>query len=118
MANVSAYRFVGPTTAITVTGTSSTSVTITPNGNDQVNFCGFLNTSANPVAITIAPAIAGTTTTAPAAILPTGGNTSQSFVLGVSMSQPTVIAVPPSFAITAIGTTGTTLYVLPMVDQN
>ena len=118
MANVSAYRFVGPTTAITVTGTSSTSVTITPTGNDQVNFCGFLNTSANPVAITIAPTISGTSTTAAAAVLPTGGNSSQSFVLGVSMSQPTVIAVPPSFAITAIGTTGTTLYVLPMVDQN
>ena len=118
MANVSAYRFVGPTTAITVTGTSSTSVTITPTGNDQVNFCGFLNTSANPVAITIAPAISGTSTTAAAAVLPTGGNSSQSFVLGVSMSQPTVIAVPPSFAITAIGTTGTTLYVMPMVDQN
>jgi hypothetical protein len=118
MANVSAFRVAGPTTAITVTGTSSTSVTITPNGNDQVNFCGFLNTSANPVAITIAPAIAGKTTTANPAVLPTGGNTSQSFVLGVSMSQPTVIAVPPSFAITAIGTTGTTLYVMPMVDQN
>jgi len=27
------------------------------------------------------------------------------------------LAVPPSFAITAIGTSGT-LYVLPMVDQN
>lgn len=118
MANVSAFRVAGPTTAIAVTGTSSTSVTITPNGNDQVNFCGFLNTSANPVAITIVPAIAGTATTAPAAVLPTGGNTSQSFVLGVSMSQPTVIAVPPSFAITAIGTAGTTLYVMPMVDQN
>jgi hypothetical protein len=34
------------------------------------------------------------------------------------MSQPTVIAVPPSFAITTIGTSGTTLYVMPMVDQN
>lgn len=117
MAQLSANRVVGPTTAITVTGTSSTSVTITPNGNDQVNFCGFLNTSANPVAITIAPAIAGKTTTASPAVLPTGGNSSQSIVLGVMMSQPTVLAVPPSFAITAIGTTGTTLYVIPMVDQ-
>ena len=57
------------------------------------------------------------TTTAPAAVLPTAGNSSQSFVLGVSMSQPTVLAVPPSFAITAVGTANT-LYVLPMVDQN
>ena len=117
MANTSAFRFVGPTTAISVSGTSYTSVTINPNGNDQVNYCGFLNTGANPIAITIAPAIAGTTTTAPAAVLPSGGSSSQSFVLGVTMSQPTVIAVPPSFAITAIGTSGT-LYVMPMVDQN
>ena len=117
MANVSAYRFVGPTTAISISGTASTSVTITPNGNDQMNFCGFLNTGSNPIAITISPAIPGTSTTAPAAVLPSGGSSSQSFVLGVSMSQPTVIAVPPSFAITAIGTSGT-LYVLPMVDQN
>jgi len=118
MANVSAYRFVGPTTAIAVTGSSSTSVVIVPNGNDQSNFCGFLNTSANPVAITIAPAPLGSSVTANPAILPTGGNSSQSFVLGVSMSQPTVIAVPPCFAITTIGTSGTTLYVMPMVDQN
>lgn len=33
------------------------------------------------------------------------------------MNQPTVIAVPPSFAITAIGASNT-LYVMPMVDQN
>jgi len=117
MANVSAYRFVGPTTAIAVTTSSSTSVTITPNGNDQPNFCGFLNVGTTPIAFTIAPAVAGTTTTAPAAVLPTGGNSSQSFVLGVQMNQPTVIAVPPSFAITAIGASNT-LYVMPMVDQN
>ena len=52
MANVSAYRFVGPTTAISVTTSSSTSVTITPNGNDQANFCGFLNVGTTPIAIT------------------------------------------------------------------
>lgn len=117
MANTSAYRFVGPTTAISISGTSSTSVTINPNGQDQVNYCGFLNTGANPVAITIAPVLPGNSVTAPAAVLPTGGNSSNSFVLGVAMSQPTVIAVPPTFAITAVGTSGT-LYVMPMVDQN
>jgi hypothetical protein len=118
MANTSAFRFVGPTTAITVTSTSSTAVTITPAGNDQVNWCAFLNTSANPVAITIAPVYEGVGTIAAAAVLPTGGNTSQSFILGVSMSQPTVISVPQVFTITAIGTSGTTLYVMPVVDQN
>jgi len=117
MANTSVYRFVGPTTAITVTGTASTAVTITPAGNDQINYCGFLNTSGNPVAVTIAPVVQGSGTAA-AAVLPTGGNSSQSFVLGISMSQPTVIAVPPLFSITAIGTSGTTLYVMPMADQS
>jgi len=117
MANTSVYRFVGPTTAISVSGTSSTAVTITPAGNDQVNYCGFLNTGANPVAVTIAPAPLGSGATAAAAVLPTGGNSSQSFVLGVAMSQPTVIAVPPVFSITAIGTSGT-LYVMPMADQS
>ena len=115
MANTSVYRFIGPTTAITVSGTSSTAVTITPAGNDQINYCGFLNTGANPVAITIAPVVQGSGT-APAAVLPTGGNSSQSFVLGVAMSQPTVIAVPKIFSITTIGTSGT-LYVMPMADQ-
>ena len=118
MANTSAFRFVGPTTAITVTASSSSPVTITPNGNDQSNYCGFLNTSANPVAITITPKPLGSSATAPAAVLPSGGNTSQSYVLGVSMSEPTVLAVPPSFSITTIGSVGTTLYVMPMVDQN
>lgn len=116
MANTSAFRFVGPTTAITVSGTSSTAVTITPAGNDQVNYCAFLNTGSSPIAITIEPVVQGVGS-APAAVLPTGGNSSQSFVLGVSMSQPTVIAVPQIFSITAIGTSGT-LYVMPVVDQN
>ena len=59
MANTSVYRFIGPTTAISVTGSSSTAVTITPAGNDQINYCGFLNTGANPVAITITPVVQG-----------------------------------------------------------
>jgi len=116
MANTSVYRFIGPTTAITVSGSSSTAVTITPAGNDQINYCGFLNTGANPVAITITPVVQGSGT-APAAVLPSGGNSSQSFVLGVAMSQPTVIAVPQIFSITTIGTSGT-LYVMPMADQS
>jgi hypothetical protein len=67
--------------------------------------------------VQITPAIPGTTTTAPAAVLPTGGNSSTSFVLGVTMSAPQVMVVPPQFSITAVGTSGT-LYVMPMVDQN
>jgi len=117
MANTSAFRFAGPTTAVAVTGTSSTSITITPAGNDQVNFCGFLNTGSNPVAVNILALQPGTAGTASAAVLPAAGSTSTSFVLGVAMSSPQVMVVPPQFAMTAIGTSGT-IYVMPMVDQN
>jgi len=112
MANTSVFRIAGPTTAIAVTTSSSTAVTITPKGNDQINFCGFLNTSTNVIAVTIAPTSAG------AAVLPTAGNTSNSFVLGVSMQSPMVVAVPPDqFSVTTIGSTSSTLYVTPMSDQ-
>ena len=112
MANTSVYRIAGPTTAIAVTTSSSTAVTITPAGNDQINYCGFLNTSSNVIAVNIAPTSAG------AAVLPSAGSTSTSFVLGVSMSTPMVVAVPPdSFSVTTIGSTTSTLYVMPMSDQ-
>lgn len=112
MANTSVYRIAGPTTAIAVTTSSSTAVTITPKGNDQINYCGFLNTSTNVIAVNIAPTSAG------AAVLPSAGSTSTSFVLGVSMSTPMVVAVPPdSFSVTTIGSTTSTLYVMPMSDQ-
>ena len=112
MANTSVYRIAGPTTAIAVTTSSSTAVTITPAGNDQINYCGFLNTSTNVIAVNIAPTSAG------AAVLPSAGSTSTSFVLGVSMSTPMVVAVPPnSFSVTTIGSTTSTLYVMPMSDQ-
>ena len=116
MASTQVYKVAGVTTAIAVTGTSSTAVTITPSVNDQVNYCSFLNCSANPVAITIAPVLQGVGTAA-AVVLPSAGSSSVSYVLGVGMSQPTVLAVPPVFSLTTIGTTGTTLYVTPMADQ-
>ena len=115
MANTSVFRPVGPTTAIGVSSTSSTAVTITPNGNDQINYCAFLNTNSFPVAVTVA------SSNAAAAVLPTDGNTSQSWVLGVAMTAPMVIAVPAnSFSVTAIcgGTNTGTIYVTPMADQS
>ena len=112
MANTSVYRIAGPTTAIAVTTSSSTAVTITPKGNDQINYCGFLNLGTNVIAVNIAPTSAG------AAVLPSAGSTSTSFILGVSMSTPMVVAVPPdSFSVTTIGSTSSTLYVTPMSDQ-
>jgi hypothetical protein len=121
MANTSAVRFVGPTTAIGVSSASSTAITITPNGNDQVNFVGFLNPNNFPVAVSVASSQLGSTVTAPASVLPTGGNTSQSLVLGVSMSQPLVVACPATpYSVTAICASGSsgTIYVMPMADQS
>jgi hypothetical protein len=117
MANTSSYRFIGPTTAISVTTSSSTAITITPAGNDQVNFCGFLNVGSTPIAVNILAVVPGTASTAGPAVLPTGGNSSLSFVLGTNMSSPQVMVVPPVFSMTAIGTANT-LYVMPMLDKN
>jgi len=113
MSNTSVFRIAGPTTAISVTTSSSTAVTIAPSNNDQINYAGFMNTSNNVVAVTIAP------TSAPAAVLPVSGTPSNSFVLGVGMSSPMVVAVPPnSFSVTTIGTGSSTLYITPMSDQS
>jgi len=117
MANTSVYRPIGQTYAVAVTTTASSSLSIVPVGNDQINYCAFLNTASTPVAISIAP-LNPTSITAPSAVLPTAGNTSTSFVLGISMSQPTVIAVPANgFNLSAVGT-ATTLYVMPVADQS
>lgn len=115
MSNTTVFRFDGLTTAIAVSSTSSTAVTITPARNDQHNYAAFLNTNNFPVAVTVAP------TSAAAAVLPTGGNTSQSFVLGVSMQKPMVVAVPSnSFSTTAIasGANTGTIYVTPVGTQS
>jgi hypothetical protein len=115
MANTNVFRVNGPTTCIAVTSASSTALTCTPLGRDQINYAGLLNTNSFPVAVTIAPTSAG------AAVLPTAGNTSTSIILGVSMPAPMVVAVPPNeFSITAISSGANTgsIYVTPMADQS
>jgi hypothetical protein len=115
MANTSVFRVNGPTTCIAVTSTSSTALTCTPIGRDQINYAGLLNINSFPVAVTIAPTSAGV------AVLPTAGNTSTSIVLGVAMPYPMVVAVPPnSFSVTAIssGANAGSIYVTPMADQS
>ena len=117
MANTSVYRPIGQTYAVAVTTTASSSLSIVPVGNDQINYCAFLNTGSTPIAISIAP-LNPTSITPASAVLPTAGNTSTSFVLGISMSQPTVIAVPANgFNLSAVGTANT-LYVMPVADQS
>lgn len=114
MANTNVFRVNGPTTVIAVTTTASSALTVTPIGNDQINYAGLLNTNNFPVAVTIAPLSAA------AATLPSSGTTS-SIVLGVSMPSPMVVAVPPNqFSITAVcgGSNAGTIYVTPMADQS
>jgi hypothetical protein len=113
MANTTVFRPVGPTYAASISSTSISALTITPIGNDQINYCGFLNTNNFPVAVNIAP------TDAAAAVLPTSGSPTKTIVLGISMPSPMVVAVPPnSFSVTAIGTSTGTIYITPMADQS
>ena len=116
MATTQVLRTAGPTTAIAVTTASSTAVTITPAGTTQVSYCAFLNVASTPIAITITPVVADVGT-AVAAAFPTSGSSNNTVILGVSMALPMIIAVPPIFQVTAIGTASSTLYVTPMVDQ-
>jgi len=111
MTITNAFRPIGPTTGITVTGSSSTAVTISASGNNEMDYCAFLNTASTPVTINIAPVVDGVGT-ASAAVVPTSTPTN-TVVLGISMQTPTIIAVPPVFSITTIGTSGT-LYVTPV----
>jgi len=115
MANTTVFRPIGPTTAITVSGTSSTAVTISASGNNQMDFCAFLNTASTPVAINIAPVVGGVGS-ASAAAFPTS-TPNNTYILGVSMQEPMVFTVPNTFSVTAIGTSGT-LYVTPVGDQS
>ena len=115
MAITNVLRPIGPTTAVTVSGTSSTAVTISASGNNQMDYCAFLNTAATPVTINIFPVVGGVGT-AGAAVVPSGTPTN-TVVLGVAMQMPMVIAVPPVFSITTIGTSGT-LFVTPVGDQS
>jgi len=120
MANTSVFRPVGPSYAIAVSTTASSALTVTPAGNDQINYCAFLNTSANPVALTISEANALNSVTPATPVMPVSGTPQQVVMLGVSMSSPMVIAVPPNgFAVSAIcGTSTATVYVTPMADQS
>ena len=68
MANTTVIRPAGKTSVIAVTATSSTSITITPNTNDQVNYAAFINAGTKACAVTVS-----NLPTAPASVFPTAG---------------------------------------------
>lgn len=115
MANTTVLRPAGKTSVIAVTATSSTSITISTNTNDQVNYAAFINAGTKACAVTVS-----SLATAPASVFPTAGSPGD-FVLPANMIFPVVIAVPAApFQITAIcgGSDTTTLYVTPVGDQS
>lgn len=115
MAITTVFRPIGPTTAITTSTSSSTAVTISASGNNQMDFCAFLNTGSTPIAINIAAVVDGVGS-AGAAVLP-NGSSNNNVVLGINMQQPMVVAVPQVFSLTAIGTASGVLYVTPVDNQ-
>ena len=114
MAITNVIRPIGPTTVIAISGTASTATTISASGNNQMDYCAFLNPTANIVTINIVPVVGGVGTAGAATAA--SGTTNQ-IVLGINMQMPMVIAVPPVFSISAIGTSGS-LYVTPVGDQS
>jgi hypothetical protein len=78
-----------------------------------MDYCAFLNTGTTPIAITIVPVVAGTGTAGVTAF-PADGAFAKVVVLGVSMQQPMVLAVPPVFSVTALGTASVGLYITPV----
>jgi len=117
MAATNVLRPIGPTTYIGVTTSSSTAVTISSSGNNQMDYCAFLNTGTTPIALTIVPVVAGVGSAGTTAF-PSNGASGNIVVLGVSMQTPMVIAVPPVFSVTAIGTASVNLYITPVGDQS
>ena len=117
MSNTIVLRPIGPTTYVAVTTTSSTAVTISASGNNQMDYCAFLNTGTTPIAITIVPVVAGTGTAGTTAF-PADGASAKVVILGVSMQQPMVIAVPQTFSVTALGLASVGLYITPVGDQS
>lgn len=92
----------GKTTAVSVTASSSTAVTVGAAGvQDYVSKCAFLNTGATVVAVKM-----GAVAACPAAVLPIAGTASDSnIVLPAAMTAPVVFSTPACpFDITLIAT--------------
>lgn len=106
-------RPIGPTTYVEVKTDGTAAKTISASGNNEMDYCAFLNTGATPIAITIVPVVGGVGT-AGASAFPLDGTSGNVIVLGVSMQTPMIIAVPPIFSFTAIGTGTGNLYVMPV----
>lgn len=115
MAGTSVVRNAGLTYKIAVTATSSTSLLIDDQTNDQINYVQLLNVASSPCAVKMS-----SLATCPAAVFPAVG-TPGDYVLPPLMEMPMVVACPTTpFTLTAIcPAAGTTdLYITPTADQS
>jgi large exoprotein involved in heme utilization and adhesion len=103
------------TVAISVTGSSSTAVTVGSNYAEIITKAAFLNTGATVVAVQV-----GQVGICPAAVLPVAGTPSNAnIVLPASMINPVVYSVPfGPFDVTAIGSAAgpSIIYVIPCTE--
>ena len=118
MAISTVVRNIGPTVVLSVAATTTASVSVVATSNEQLTFASFLNTGANPVAVTVS-----TAATAPASVLPVAGTPQTVIMLPASMVQPAIYAVPNglsnTFSVTAIGTAAgpALVYITPVASQ-
>jgi hypothetical protein len=117
MSLTTVIRLVGRTTALSVTASAHTAVTVSAvGGNVLSNYAAFLNAGANAVAIEISPV----GITAVTATVPVDGTTG-SYILPPLMTRPIVLAVPANdFQVSAIGSAAgpALVYITPVSDQS
>ena len=113
-----AYKYLGPTVAISVSIVASGAVAVsTGTPNDMTPYAAFLNTGTTLTACTLDPA------NAPTPVFPVNNSTAQPvFVLAAGMTQPQIIAVPTgikgTFSVNAItnSSVAPVLYVTPVAS--
>lgn len=110
------FRQTGPTTALTVSTVTGSSVTISPSVPDQCDYAAFLNVGTVPVAIQLSP-----NAPTPLATFPTNGAVPpNTWVLPAAMNWHEIIAVPKginnSFAMSAVcnSSVAPTIFVTPV----
>jgi protein-disulfide isomerase len=122
-----AYDPAGPTSAVSVTASSSTAITISATSTNTIsNFSLFYNSGATQVWVSmVASQPSSGAVTAPAAVLPVAGTPqpTQNQVVGImlpaNMTRPIVVATPNlPYALTAIGSGAgpSIIYITPLTD--
>ena len=117
MTTTVALKPAGPTSVVSVTGSSSTAITVSPSTTELSNLAAFWNSSAS---VTVAINITPSAVTAGAAVLPTAGSPTNTFVLPPAATNPLILEVPSGgFSVTLIGSAAgpSLVYVTPLASM-